>query len=456
MGAILVQQSPLCILDLKGLLELRNPGSGEPADIEHFVRRLRTVLVAGAGEINGRTVPCVHRSFSDFVTSAGAGGFRVDTISADGELAIRCIHQLDRLWKLREQSKLEMLVQYAVSHWSSHLARVVGVKVEEADSDSISIPDAENIVLDPKMNTGAPVATEKTSHTEDTLYCITVSQDGTRIVSAQGQSIRLRDTQTGDDIVPPMLGHGDVYFVAFSPDEQHIVSASNNTICVWNSETGDMALGPMKGHTSVVYSAVVSPDGRCIVSASVDKTICIWNSDTGDMVLGPLQGHTSAVWGAVFSPDGRLIVSASHDKTICIWNSDTGNMVLGPLEGHTNAVEFAVFSADGQHIVSCSNDGTIIVWDSQTGERVPASSEGEPDAKLSFTNSETAPYIVTPPQGNIPLQGISTSSYYFHLEHDDVAVGGVVNSGIDTWLYANSGLGFVMGRYLGQLILKYT
>jgi trans-aconitate methyltransferase len=40
MGAIVVQQSPLCIADLEGLLELRNPRSGELADIEHFVRRL--------------------------------------------------------------------------------------------------------------------------------------------------------------------------------------------------------------------------------------------------------------------------------------------------------------------------------------------------------------------------------------------------------------------------------
>jgi WD40 repeat protein len=253
-----------------------------------------------------------------------------------------------------------------------------------------------------------------------------------------------------------MLGHEDhVYFVAFSPDGKHIVSASDDhTICVWNSETGDMALGPMKGHTDEVYSAVFSPDGRHIVSASGDRTICIWNSDTGDMVLGPLQGHTGSVRSAVFSPDRRLIVSASGDKTICIWNSDTGNMVLGPLEGHTHPVEFAVFSADGQHIVSCSGDGTILVWDSQTGERVEASSGDDPDAKLSFTNSERAPYIVTPPQGNTPIQGTSTSSYYFHLHNDNVAVGGVVNSGVDTWLYANQNLYFVMGRYLGQLILK--
>jgi hypothetical protein len=94
-GAILVQQSPLCIADLEGLLDLRNPRNKKPADIEHFVRRLRTVLVAGVGKIHGQTVPCVHTSFSDFVTSAGAEDFCVDMVGADGELAIWCLHQLD-------------------------------------------------------------------------------------------------------------------------------------------------------------------------------------------------------------------------------------------------------------------------------------------------------------------------------------------------------------------------
>ena len=131
MGAILVQQSPLCIADLKGLLDLRNPRNKKPADIKHFVRRLRTVLVAGAGEINDQTVPRVHRSFSDFITSPGAEDFCVDTIGADGELAIQCIHQLDQLWehaKMQAQSstksKLDMPAQlpYAVSAWSLHLA----------------------------------------------------------------------------------------------------------------------------------------------------------------------------------------------------------------------------------------------------------------------------------------------------------------------------------------------
>jgi hypothetical protein len=118
MGAILVQQSPLCIADLEGLLDLRNLKNYKPVDIEHFVRRLRTVLVAGAGEITRRTFPRVHRSFTDFITSAGAKDFRVDPIDSDGELSIQCIHQLNQLRKYYANSaEVDMPSQlpYAIS-----------------------------------------------------------------------------------------------------------------------------------------------------------------------------------------------------------------------------------------------------------------------------------------------------------------------------------------------------
>jgi hypothetical protein len=98
MGTILAQQSPWCIADIESLLDLWNPTTHTAADIKHFVRRLQTVLIAGAGEINGRTFPHVHRSFSDFVTSTGAEDFCLDMIDAHGELAIQCIHQLIQLW----------------------------------------------------------------------------------------------------------------------------------------------------------------------------------------------------------------------------------------------------------------------------------------------------------------------------------------------------------------------
>ncbi|MDR1269687.1 MAG: hypothetical protein LBK82_09185, partial [Planctomycetaceae bacterium] len=36
-----------------------------------------------------------------------------------------------------------------------------------------------------------------------------------------------------------------------------------------------------------------------------------------------LEGHTDCVWSAVFSPDGKNIVTASRDNTARIWETAT-------------------------------------------------------------------------------------------------------------------------------------
>ena len=67
-------------------------------------------------------------------------------------------------------------------------------------------------------------------------------------------------------------------------------------------------------------SAVFSPDGKRIISASGDETIRTWDAQTGKQIGDPLKGHTWPVCSAAFSPDGKHIVSASYDKTIRIWD----------------------------------------------------------------------------------------------------------------------------------------
>jgi WD40 repeat protein len=66
-------------------------------------------------------------------------------------------------------------------------------------------------------------------------------------------------------------------------------------------------------------SAAFSPDGRRIVTTSVDRTARLWDAETGKPIDEPLTGHASAVNSAAFSPDGRRIVTASSDKTARLW-----------------------------------------------------------------------------------------------------------------------------------------
>ena len=135
------------------------------------------MLVVGVAEINSRTIPRVHRSFSDFFTSTGAEDFRADTIDSDGELAIQSIRQLTRLWAdVQAGLEISAPLPYAILHWPSHLTRVVGVTLLEEtvrDDESVSLPDAVDI--DPDTNSGAQIGVKAKENRRDFVFCITFS-----------------------------------------------------------------------------------------------------------------------------------------------------------------------------------------------------------------------------------------------------------------------------------------
>ena len=107
------------------------------------------------------------------------------------------------------------------------------------------------------------------------------------------------------------------------------------------------------------------PDGRRIVSASVDRTLKIWDLETGQP-LRTLTGHSNSVTGVAVMPDSKRAVSASQDGTLKVWDLETGQAVL-TLEGHSDGINGVALAPDGKRAVSASWDRTLMVWDLETG-----------------------------------------------------------------------------------------
>ena len=165
-----------------------------------------------------------------------------------------------------------------------------------------------------------------------------------------------------------LQGHtDDVETAVFSPDGQRILTASaDNTARVWNAANGQL-LAILQGHTGPVRSAVFSPDGQRVVTASYDHTARVWNAASGQL-LATLQGHTESVVSAVFSPDGQRIVTASVDGTAQVWNAVSWQLLATLLHGSDDSVNSAVFSPDGQRILTASDDYTGRVWNAASGQ----------------------------------------------------------------------------------------
>ena len=90
---------------------------------------------------------------------------------------------------------------------------------------------------------------------------------------------------------------------------------------MWNTSTGLPA--HLRGHTDYVSSVTFSPDGKTLVSGSVDKTIRLWDVATGKQKK-TITGHTDYVSSLTFSPGGHTFASGGGDGTLHLWNVATG------------------------------------------------------------------------------------------------------------------------------------
>jgi len=76
----------------------------------------------------------------------------------------------------------------------------------------------------------------------------------------------------------------------------------------------------LTGHSDAVISAAFSPDGKALVTGSLDKSVRLWDLATRRLAGSPLIGHTDAVLAVAFSPDGKTLASGSWDNSVRLWN----------------------------------------------------------------------------------------------------------------------------------------
>ena len=165
------------------------------------------------------------------------------------------------------------------------------------------------------------------------------------------------------------LGHADyVVHGDFSPDGRTIVTASlDGTARLWDFKSrGEVRR--FEGHSGWVHSAVFSPDGLSVVSAGGDRSARVWSIESGKEIRR-FMGHDDQVDTAVFSPDGLLVLTAGRDKTARIWCVESGKEIRRFM-GHDDQVNTAVFSPDGLLVLTAGADKTARIWCIESGREI--------------------------------------------------------------------------------------
>ncbi len=211
------------------------------------------------------------------------------------------------------------------------------------------------------------------------------SPDGQRVLTVCSATARIWEIARAKEIVA-LTNPGRDWGAAFSPDGARVSTGSDDkTAQIWDAESGQQLL-TLKGHEGRVTSAVFSPDGKRIVTASDDHTARIWDAQSGkELVILKVKEETESrarlsslvalldipgkMTSAVFSPDGTRIATASDDRTARIWDAESGAalMVLAIHEEdvlpYAGGVRRVAFSPDGKRLLTSSADHSVRVWD---------------------------------------------------------------------------------------------
>lgn len=241
--------------------------------------------------------------------------------------------------------------------------------------------------------------------TPDGKFIVTFGRTEARVWEVPAQD--LGSILNNSSEVPGLVSN-----VAFSPDSKYFVAVTSGSPQIWEIRRegpGERVkkVVEMQGSMGQVIAATFSPDGRFVVTASLDSTVRVWEASTGKMInayLTPIESDSTAR----FSTDGKLIfisnasgethawqweereganksvtlrgylaatrpagnfaVIIGTNESARLYDTNTGQKV-SELAGHVKRITSREFSPDGKKLVTVSEDNNARVWDTSTGEK---------------------------------------------------------------------------------------
>lgn len=211
---------------------------------------------------------------------------------------------------------------------------------------------------------------------------LAVSKDAKHAVTGSwDKTVRLWNLDQGKAL-RTFTNSSPVNAVVFTDGGKTIAAGGHNgKIHIWSAETG-LSKGVLEGHELGITGLSVSPDGRRLLSSSIDKTLRLWDLETMTEIR-VYKEHEAPIFAAAFSPDGKTALSAGRKGILIQWDLVKGNAIrtIRAIRDRRTIVWSVAFSPDGRFALTGSSDELIRVWHLESGDRIGLAAEGDNEPK---------------------------------------------------------------------------
>ncbi len=244
---------------------------------------------------------------------------------------------------------------------------------------AVGCASGEVILLEADGTKEPKVQSTTTAHSAG-VASLAFTNDGDRLATAGGDGI-VRLWNIGQNTAPAQLtkfdqsvktgtsGTAPVTAIAFSADDKQIVGGgAEGVVRIWDVATiGEVRV--LRAHTGWVTGVAYAPDGRTVLSCSVDKTARVFELPRSE---SSSPGHMGKALSIAVSRDGKYAATGSEDKTVIVWDLATGREIatLSGSETHVSAVTFVGKDKVAGGTASRTSSEKMRVWDFTTGREV--------------------------------------------------------------------------------------
>jgi WD40 repeat protein len=275
---------------------------------------------------NSETITSLTSSPNNLMIGVGYGDGTVEVRSThNGVLLFEANYHTDWVRSLAWNPTGTMLAS------SSHDKTVVwNILTDEMlislEGDMVSLEWAQNsILVGRSLNAQTYVWDVDIKQLLNTINAGTntaISHDASKLAGAQGNSIMIWRLVDGkvlvnfNDTIPGAI--------AWSEDGAHIATAYDNisddfSIDIHDAFTGESAL-TLTGHGEFVFSLNWLPNGRYLISTSLDDSVRVWDTTTGETINIVRVRQINDPSQAILSPDRTKIAIVADDESVSVWN----------------------------------------------------------------------------------------------------------------------------------------